>query len=550
MKSLFRFVGLAFTTRRSVAIFALISAAFGITALSTVVDGAMLRSAADSALNDPLGLMLATGAFLVAFLLRSVAWQRIVPGLTLGQSLAGIHLALGANHVLPLRLGEPLRVASVVRRTSISLDVAASSTLALRSADIICVLGLAWILAPNAMQDVVGGWIVPVAAVLGLVAAGSGVWLVRTARATSSVRVPGTVTLGLTAAAWLFEAVLVWQSASWAGLEIGFSDAVVVTTVAVSAQIVAIAPSGIGTYEAASVAAYLALGHDGKTALVAAVTAHALKTLYSLIAGGIAVFAPGPGFLGRLRLPRNIGQSPQAEAARQRGPAEAGRPIVLFMPALNEEKAVGECIRRVPFEIAGHPVHTLIIDDGSTDRTAQIATDAGAEVVSFGETRGLGAGVRFGLERAMAHNPVAVAFCDADEEYPPEELENLVSPILEGEADYVVGSRFLGTIEHMRPHRRLGNVVLTKLVAFLSRTPVTDGQSGYRAFSPEAASAAEVIHDFNYAQVITLDLIAKGFRYHEVGITYRFRTSGKSFIKLGSYLRRVVPAVAKELNTT
>ena len=150
----------------------------------------------------------------------------------------------------------------------------------------------------------------------------------------------------------------------------------------------------------------------------------------------------------------------------------------------------------------------------------------------------------------MTHNPVAVAFCDADEEYPPEELENLVTPILEGEADYVVGSRFLGTIEHMRPHRRLGNIVLTKLVAFLSRTPVTDGQSGYRAFSPEAASSAEIIHDFNYAQVITLDLIAKGFRYQEVGITYRFRTSGKSFIKLGPYLRRVVPAVARELNTT
>jgi len=550
MKSFLRYIGVKLTTRRSVIIFAVISSVFGIAALVTVIDGAMLRNAVHSALNDPVGLTLATGAFLVAFLLRSVAWRRIVPGLTLGQSLAGVHLALGANHVLPLRLGEPLRVASVVRRTSTSLDVAASSTLALRSADIICVLGLAWILAPNAMQGVVGGWIVPVAAALGLVAVGSGIWLAKTARATSSVRLPGPVTLGLTAVAWLFEAVLVWQSASWAGLEIGFSDAVVVTTIAVSAQIVAIAPSGIGTYEAASVAAYLALGHDSETALVAAVAAHALKTLYSLIAGGIAVFAPSPGFLGRLRLPRTIGQSPQAEVARGRGPAEAGRPIVLFMPALNEEKAVGECIRRVPAEIAGHPVHTLIIDDGSTDRTAQIATNTGAEVVSFGETRGLGAGVRFGLEHAMTHNPVAVAFCDADEEYPPEELENLVTPILEGEADYVVGSRFLGTIEHMRPHRRLGNIVLTKLVAFLSRTPVTDGQSGYRAFSPEAASSAEIIHDFNYAQVITLDLIAKGFRYQEVGITYRFRTSGKSFIKLGPYLRRVIPAVARELNTT
>ena len=75
---------------------------------------------------------------------------------------------------------------------------------------------------------------------------------------------------------------------------------------------------------------------------------------------------------------------------------------------------------------------------------------------------------------------------------------------------------------------------------------MTDERRAIGHFSPGAASSAEIIHDFNYAQVITLDLIAKGFRYQEVGITYRFRTSGKSFIKLGPYLRRVVPAVARE----
>ena len=170
-------------------------------------------------------------------------------------------------------------------------------------------------------------------------------------------------------------------------------------------------------------------------------------------------------------------------------------------------------------------------------------------MVSFETNQGLGAGVRFGLSHALTHNPVAIAFCDADEEYPPEELANLVKPILEGDADYVGGSRFMGTIEHMRPHRRFGNIVLTKIVAFLSRSPVTDGQTGYRAFSPAAAADAEVIHDFNYAQVITLDLIAKGYQYHEVGITYRFRSTGDSFIKLGPYLRRVMPAIYRELNT-
>jgi hypothetical protein len=92
--------------------------------------------------------------------------------------------------------------------------------------------------------------------------------------------------------------------------------------------------------------------------------------------------------------------------------------------------------------------------------------------------------------------------------------------------------------------------VLTLWVRWLTRRrDLTDGQSGYRAFSPAAARAAEVIHDYNYAQVLTLDLLAKGFVYHEVPIRYAFRATGESFVKLGRYLKKVVPAVHRELNT-
>jgi hypothetical protein len=78
---------------------------------------------------------------------------------------------------------------------------------------------------------------------------------------------------------------------------------------------------------------------------------------------------------------------------------------------------------------------------------------------------------------------------------------------------------------------------------------LTDGQSGYRALSAAAAAAAEIVHDFNYAQVLTLDLLGKGFRYAEVPISYGFRTTGRSFVRLGPYLRHVVPAVRTELAT-
>jgi hypothetical protein len=82
----------------------------------------------------------------------------------------------------------------------------------------------------------------------------------------------------------------------------------------------------------------------------------------------------------------------------------------------------------------------------------------------------------------------------------------------------------------------------------VARRPIGDGQSGYRALSAAAARDAEIVHDFNYAQVLTLDLLAKGYAYAEVPISYRFRRHGRSFVRLGPYLRQVVPAVYRELN--
>ncbi|MGB7424417.1 MAG: hypothetical protein WA903_05900, partial [Ornithinimicrobium sp.] len=131
----------------------------------------------------------------------------------------------------------------------------------------------------------------------------------------------------------------------------------------------------------------------------------------------------------------------------------------------------------------------------------------------------------------------------------PEDIPAVVAPVLSGQADYVIGSRFTGQIETMLPQRRIGNLALTRWLRWTARRPdLTDGQSGFRAFSPAALSQAEVVHDYNYAQVLTLDLLGRGFTYAEVPIGYTFRTTGTSFIRLGRYLRKVVPAVHRELN--
>jgi glycosyltransferase involved in cell wall biosynthesis len=222
--------------------------------------------------------------------------------------------------------------------------------------------------------------------------------------------------------------------------------------------------------------------------------------------------------------------------------------VVLVLPAHDEEASVAEVVARAPASVLGRPVEVVVVDDGSSDRTAERAAGAGADLLRLGSNHGLGAAVRAGLAEGVRRGAAVVAFCDADGEYDPGQLAALVAPILDGSADYVVGSRFAGRIRRMHPHRRLGNVVLTRLLAIVSRQPVTDGQSGFRALSHRAAAEAEIVHDYNYAQVLTLDLLAKGFRYREVPIDYAFRTSGRSFVTLGRYLRHVLPAMHRVLN--
>jgi glycosyltransferase involved in cell wall biosynthesis len=244
----------------------------------------------------------------------------------------------------------------------------------------------------------------------------------------------------------------------------------------------------------------------------------------------------------RFRLPSSLPARPDQQTALP------GAPVVLFLAAHDEEASVAAVVRRAPKCVHGRPVCVMVVDDGSTDRTAECAEAAGATVVRAPRNEGLGAAVRRGLRHAVEIGAAAVAFCDADGEYAPEELDRMVAPVLSGEADYVVGSRFTGDIQRMLPHRRFGNVVLTRALSWCARRPISDGQSGYRAFSPRAAADAEIVHDYNYAQVLTLDLLAKGYRYGEVPITYRFREHGRSFVRLGRYLHKVIPAVFRELN--
>ena len=257
--------------------------------VTPTVDGDAFADAARQAADQPAGVIGALVAFGLA-VLRAIAWQRVLPDLPFSHALAGIHLALGANHVLPFRLGEPLRVLGVVRRRRAGIEAATVSTVTLRSADMVAVIALGVVVAPSAFFGLVGlaGWLllalVAVAAVVGWK------WLSNVAQRSPDVVMPGLVALSLSAVAWIAESILVRQVATWVGINLSWSEAILVTTVAVAAQIAAIAPGGFGTYEAAAVAAYAVLGYDPELALIAALGAHALKTAYSLVVGVVAAF--------------------------------------------------------------------------------------------------------------------------------------------------------------------------------------------------------------------------------------------------------------------
>ena len=240
--------------------------------------------------------------------------------------------------------------------------------------------------------------------------------------------------------------------------------------------------------------------------------------------------------------------APEPGERRAAGPfarAAAPAPIVVVLPAHDEAATVAAVVARVPAEVGGHPVEVVVVDDGSTDGTVEEALAAGAKVVSHDRNRGLGAAVRTGISEAMARQAEAVAFLDADGEYDPSELDALLAPILAGRADYVVGSRFRGRIDSMLAHRRAGNLALTALTSLVARRRLSDAQSGFRAIGRDALVHATIVHDYNYAQVLTLALLRKGFRYAEVPISYSRRRRGRSFVKLGEYLSKVLPAMVR-----
>lgn len=174
--------------------------------------------------------------------------------------------------------------------------------------------------------------------------------------------------------------------------------------------------------------------------------------------------------------------------------------LIIQIPCFNEAKYLPSTLQDLPQKIKGiDQIETLIIDDGSTDNTAEVAEKNGVDhIVQFRKHRGLAAGFSAGLEACLIYGADIIVNTDADNQYRGADIPKLINPILKGEADIVIGDRQTQYIEHFSWVKKKLQKWGSSVVKFLSKTDVPDAPSGFRAISREAALKINVLSDFSY----------------------------------------------------
>ncbi|MGE5197627.1 MAG: glycosyltransferase family 2 protein [Deltaproteobacteria bacterium] len=210
--------------------------------------------------------------------------------------------------------------------------------------------------------------------------------------------------------------------------------------------------------------------------------------------------------------------------------------VLIIVPAFNEEKSIGRTIEDIRKNIPDSDV--LVINDGSSDSTLEVARKKGALVIDLPYNLGIGAAMQTGYKFAERENYDIVVQCDGDGQHPAYQIKNLIAPLLRNEADISAGSRFLGSFGYKSTvTRQVGIVLFSKMLSFLTGMSLTDTTCGFRALNKKAFKSFAVYYPVDYPEVEALVLAHKeGLKIKEVPVRIYRRKEGSSSIHfLGSF---------------
>lgn len=205
--------------------------------------------------------------------------------------------------------------------------------------------------------------------------------------------------------------------------------------------------------------------------------------------------------------------------------------IVISIPAYNEERTLPKVLQEIKEQLQGkYQYKILILDDGSKDKTVEVATKAGAIVVSNKTNRGLAYTFRREMEECLKLKADIIVHTDADGQYHPRHIPELIEKVKSG-YDLVLGSRFRG--QHSRKHmpllKHLGNIAFSKVISSLTKRRITDSTTGYRAFTAQVAEEINYINTFTYTQEQIIKAAKQGFKIAEIPIESRKTRDSRLF---------------------
>ena len=199
--------------------------------------------------------------------------------------------------------------------------------------------------------------------------------------------------------------------------------------------------------------------------------------------------------------------------------------IVVGIPAYNEEQYISEVVRKAK----RFTDEVIVIDDGSTDDTAQLAEAAGGLVIKHKVRRGAGGATKSCFEAVKIKDADVLVTLDGDSQHNPDELSALVAPILRNKADMVIGSRFINGQNNAPRYRRFGIAVITWLFNIGSRVKVSDAQSCFRAYGKKALKSLNITeHGFGFSVELLIEARREGFNITEVPISCIYHSASHS----------------------